>query len=268
MAEYVHKINGKEIAASNVVPGTPLASALEAISAGAFRIVPLTGGVDPVPDPEHADPPAPLSPKIIYLTKDEHSTAEDPYTEWIYQPESDPVWVVIGTTSVDIEDLAADETSEDGTNVQVRVVEVAGKITEVHITTDNTENVDNKVTTIRDDGVATDDAYPSEAAVRTELDTKADKVTVDPGEDPDGHIPQLDENGNLEDSGIAAEDLVTDVRIVDNTTSTYVTTVANHVASIPKANDYTVAVPAHDDVPAVAGEPSSWGVVQISTIRL
>lgn len=259
MAEYVHKINGKEIAASNVVPGTPLASALEAISAGAFRIVPLTGGVDPVPDPEHADPPAPLSPKIIYLTKDEHSTAEDPYTEWIYQPDGDPVWVVIGTTSVDIEDLAADETSEDGTNVQVRVVEVAGKITEVHITTDNTENVGNKVTTIRDDGVATDDAYPSEAAVRTELDTKADKVTVDPGEDPDGHIPQLDENGNLEDSGIAAEDVVTDVLIDGESTL-----VDDHVATIPKANDYTAANPAQ----STAGTASSWGVVQISTIML
>lgn len=34
--------------------------------------------------------------------------------------------------------LDADVTSEDGTNVQVRVVEVDGKITEVHVATDNT----------------------------------------------------------------------------------------------------------------------------------
>jgi hypothetical protein len=269
MAEYIHLINGKEIAAANVVPNTPLASALEAISAGAFRIVPLDTSVDPpVPNPAGAVPPAPLSPKIIYLTKDDSSTAEDPYTEWIYQPDGNPRWVVIGTTSVDISDLEADVTSNDGTNVQVRVVEASGKITEVHIATDNTENVGNKVKTIRDASSATDTAYPSEAAVRTELDTKADKVTVEPGEDPEGHIPQLDENGNLEDSGIDAESLVTDVRILDKTTSTSESVVFTHVASIPKANDYTAAVPAHDNVPAQNAVASSWGVVQISTIEL
>lgn len=263
MAEYVHKINGKQIAASNVVPGTPLASALEAISAGAFRIVPLTDGENPVPDPEGAIPPAPRSTKIIYLTKDEHSTAEDPYTEWIYQPESDPVWVVIGTTSVNLEDLAADITSIDGTNVQVRVVEAAGKITEVHITADDTEDVHNKVAIIRADGAATDTAYPSEAAVRTELDTKADKVTVEPGHNPDGNIPELDENGNLDDSGVAAADVVTNV-LIDGESSL----VTDHVATIPKADDYMATVPAQGDTPEQPGTPSSWGVVQISTIEL
>jgi hypothetical protein len=96
------------------------------------------------------------------------------------------------------------------------------------------------------------------------LDTKADKVTVEPGEDPEGHIPQLDENGNLEDSGIDAESLVTDVRILDKTTSKSESVVSTHVASIPKANDYTAGNP-DTSTAAVA---SSWGVVQISTIVL
>jgi archaellum component FlaC len=37
-----------------------------------------------------------------------------------------------------VQALDADVTSEDGTNVQVRIVEVDGKITEVHVATDNT----------------------------------------------------------------------------------------------------------------------------------
>lgn len=227
MAEYIHLINGKEIAAANVVPQSPLADALEAISAGAFRIVPLTSTEPKVPDPTHADPPAPLSTKIIYLTKEEPSTKEDPYTEWIYQPTSNPVWVVIGTTSPDM----------------------ASK-----------EDVANKVTTIRADGTATDIAYPSEAAVRTELDKKADKIEVAQGEDPTGHIPELDSEGNLVDSEIESEDLVTDVKIAGEQASL----VSQHVASIPKAIDYT----AGDPDTGTAAVASSWGVVQISTIEL
>ena len=226
-SEYIHLINGKEIAAANVVPNTPLASALEAISAGAFRIVPLTQTEPHVPDPS---PDAP-STKIIYLTKDASAGKTDPYTEWIYQPNSNPVWVIIGETSPDM---------------------------------DSKEDKANKVTTIRADGTATDTAYPSEAAVRTELDTKADKTVIPQGVNPDGHVPQLDSNGELEDSGIDADDLVTDVRLVDNTTSTYDTLVNQHVASIPKANDYTAGNPA-TGATAVA---SSWGVVQLSTIIL
>lgn len=261
MAEYVHKINGKQIAASNVVPGTPLASALEAISAGAFRIVPLTDGESPVPNPEGAIPPAPRSTKIIYLTKDEQSTAEDPYTEWIYQPGSDPVWVVIGTTSVDLDDLHADVTSTNGTNVQVQVIETAGKITAVSIAADNTENNENKVRSWQQ--TPDDTHYPSEKLVKDELDTKADKVTFEPGHNPDGNIPELDENGNLDDSGVAAADVVTNVLISGESSL-----VVDHVATIPKADDYSATIPAQGDTPEQPGTPSSWGVVQVSTIEL
>lgn len=141
MAQYVHKINNLAIAASEAIPGSPLALALAAISGGAFRVVPLTEGANPVPDPEHADPPVELSGKIIYLTKEEGSQATDPYTEWIWiegKGGAADKWEIIGTTSMALDELEADVTSSDGAHVQVEVIESEGKITEVHITTDTT----------------------------------------------------------------------------------------------------------------------------------
>ena len=69
--------------------------------------------------------------------------------------------------------LDAAVTSTDGTNVQVKVTETDGKITAVNITTDNTENKSNKVTSWS--STTTDAHYPSEKLVKTALDTKADK---------------------------------------------------------------------------------------------
>lgn len=146
-----------------------------------------------------------------------------------------------------------------GTNVAVEVVENDGLITDVHITVDNTENVGNKVSSIRDAGIATDTAYPSEAAVRTELDTKANKVIIDPGVDPNGNLPSLDQNGNLIDSGILAKNVVTNV-LIDGETSL----VEDHVATIPKATNYTPSNPAT----GTEGSTSLWGVVKLSTIIL
>jgi len=73
--------------------------------------------------------------------------------------------------------LDAEVTSNDGTNVQVKVTEADGKVSAVNITTDNTENRNNKVTSVRAASSATDTAYPSEKAVATAL---ADKVDVPP----------------------------------------------------------------------------------------
>ena len=108
---YVTKINKQPIAASQVAPNSPLESKLinmeatiaELEGVGAFAVVPLTSGTNPVPDPAHAVPPVELSTKIIYLTKDAQSTEKDPYTEWIYI-EGDPSgsWQIIGTTSIDV----------------------------------------------------------------------------------------------------------------------------------------------------------------------
>lgn len=255
MASYIHQINGLPLAASEAVPGSPLANALGAISAGAFRKVPLTGEPGDegrVPDPEHADPPVELSGKIIYLTQDETSTATDPYTEWIWiegtggNPDK---WEVIGTTSVALEDLHADEYSEDGINFQIRVREVDGKITEVHVIDDRTEANTNKITAW---GTPTDIQYPSAKLAKDTLDTKADKVTVQAGSDPDGHLPELDENGNLEDSGIEAANVVTDVTV--------------NGASVVDRASKTAVIPTA--APGASGAPGNYGVVTIATMEI
>jgi hypothetical protein len=210
------------------------------------------GDVGRVPDPEHADPPVELSGKIIYLTKDESSTATDPYTEWIWlegKSGAPDKWEIIGTTSMALDDLHANEVSDDGINFQIRVVESEGIITEVHVVNDNTEARSNKIAAW---GTPTDDQYPSAKLTKDTLDTKADKVTFPAGSDPSGHIPELDEHGNLEDSGIEAANLVTDVTVdsvsvVDRTTKT---------AEIPTA------------APGANGAPGNYGVVTIATMEI
>ncbi len=97
MGTYVQKINSNYIAAYEVVPDSPLAQQLATIGAGAFQVVSLTTGANPVPDV--SDP----STKIIYLTKDSGSTKKDPYTEWIYIAGTPSgTWQVIGETSLDL----------------------------------------------------------------------------------------------------------------------------------------------------------------------
>lgn len=71
--------------------------------------------------------------------------------------------------------LDAEVTSSDGTNVQVKVTEVDGKISAVNITTDNTENKNNKVTSWQ--STPDDTHYPSEKLVKDSIDDKVDKET-------------------------------------------------------------------------------------------
>lgn len=91
--------------------------------------------------------------------------------------------------------LDAEKTSTDGTNVQVKVTETDGKISGVSITTDNTENKNNKVASWS--ATTTDTHYPSEKLVKDSLDGKADKVSGATA----GNFAGLDANGNLTDSG-------------------------------------------------------------------
>lgn len=105
---YATKINGSPLAASAIVPGSALDSEIaeikqEITAMGAFEVVPLTSGANPVPDV--AEPKT----NIIYLTKEAGSAKTDPYTEWIYIPadatKEPPVtahWEVIGETSIDL----------------------------------------------------------------------------------------------------------------------------------------------------------------------
>ena len=96
--------------------------------------------------------------------------------------------------------LDAEVTSSDGTNVQVKVTETDGKVSAVNITTDNTENKNNKVTSWS--STTTDTNYPSEKLVKDSLDGKADKVASATA----GDIATLDANGNLVDSGTSIAD--------------------------------------------------------------
>ena len=133
--------------------------------------------------------------------------------------------------------LDSNKTSTDGVNVQVKVTETDGKISAVNVTTDNTENKNNKVSTWQ---TTTDDThYPSEKLVKDSLDAKADKVSGATS----GNFAGLDSNGNLTDSGSKASDFATseqgskaDSAIqgvkVNNTT---LTPDANKVVTVPLA---------------------------------
>ena len=91
--------------------------------------------------------------------------------------------------------LDSEKTSTDGTNVQVKVTEADGKISGVSVTTDNTENKNNKVSSFQ--ATPDDTHYPSEKLVKDSLDGKADKVSGATA----GNFAGLDANGNLTDSG-------------------------------------------------------------------
>ena len=91
--------------------------------------------------------------------------------------------------------LDSEKTSSDGTNVQVKVTETDGKISAVSVTTDNTENKNNKVSSFQ--ATPDDTHYPSEKLVKDSLDGKADKVSGATA----GNFAGLDANGNLTDSG-------------------------------------------------------------------
>jgi len=248
MAEYVHKINGKQIAASAVVPNSALDQRItnieEFTNLGAFEIVELTTGENPVPDV--LEP----STKVIYLTKDPTLLSiDDPYTEWIWTlvdpsevPPTHYKWEIIGTTAIKFQRAT---TTDEG------------------ITILNSSTVDAQTGTLSTDETMAVTALGVKSAVEAGVAGKADKVTFEPGHNPDGNIPELDENGNLDDSGVAAADVVTNVLISGESSL-----VVDHVATIPKADDYSATIPAQGDTPEQPGTPSSWGVVQVSTIEL
>lgn len=238
MAKHIHKINGLPLAASQVMPGSPLELRIENIeeftNLGAFEIVEL----DPNTHEPDVDTP---SNKVIYLTRDESAQVDDPYTEWIWVPaktEPEPVaahWEVIGTTSIKLQratttregitvlnsatvssgaitedetkavtalgvknaigTLDAVVTSSDGTNIQVRVTEVDGVITGISIVTDNT-------------------------VARPES-----------GDFTAGHIPEFDQDGNIVDSGLSAQDSLQGIEDADGIAFT----VTDNIATVPTA---------------------------------
>lgn len=135
--------------------------------------------------------------------------------------------------------LDSNKTSTDGTNVQVKVTLADGKVSAVNVTTDNTENKNNKVTAWS--ATTTDTHYPSEKLVKTSLDGKADKVSSATA----GNFAGLDANGNLTDSGSKAADFATAAQgtkadsaiqgVKLNGASSTLTPDSNKVVTIPDA---------------------------------
>lgn len=96
---YVTKVNGNFIAASEVMPNSPLASKLASLISGTFEVVSLNQSGKP----DVANP----STKIIYLTKSSTAGLTDPYTEWIYTGTDGEAavaskWEIIGETTMDL----------------------------------------------------------------------------------------------------------------------------------------------------------------------
>jgi len=83
--------------------------------------------------------------------------------------------------------LDSNQTSADGTNVQVKVTQADGKISAVNITTDNTENRNNKVTSWA--STTSDTSYPSEKLVKDSLDAKGSLITSWQSTPDDTHYP-------------------------------------------------------------------------------
>jgi hypothetical protein len=106
--EYVTKVNAKPLAASEVVPNSPLATKIASLVSGAFEVV----GLNQSGKPDVANP----STKIIYLTKSSSATLTDPYTEWIYTGTDGEAavaskWEVIGETSLDLSGYKTKQTA-------------------------------------------------------------------------------------------------------------------------------------------------------------
>ena len=102
--------------------------------------------------------------------------------------------------------LDGNATSSDGTNVQVKVTTTDGIVSAVNITTDNTENVNNKTATIRDASSADDTKYPTEKAVRDAIDA-IDGGASEMGEVVAASLNDLDARIKAVEESMAEENL-------------------------------------------------------------
>ena len=130
--------------------------------------------------------PAALSDYNTHIAdSDIHVTASDKSTwsakqdaltfDGVYNASTNKV-ATESTVTGAINALDAEVSSSDGTNVQLKVTETNGKVTSVSVTTDNTENKNNKVSSWS--STVTDTNYPSEKLVKESLDLKANVATT------------------------------------------------------------------------------------------
>ena len=102
--------------------------------------------------------------------------------------------------------LDGNVTSSDGTNVQVKVTTADGIVSAVNITTDNTEDKNNKTATIRDASSADDTKYPTEKAVRDAIDA-IDGGASEMGEVVAASLNDLDARIKAVEESMAEENL-------------------------------------------------------------
>lgn len=269
---YVKKINGNLIAASEVVPNSPLAAALAAIGAGAFAVVSLTSGADPHPDV--SDP----STKIIYLTKTDAAGLTDPYTEWIYTKDNE--WAIIGETSINLSGYKTKQTAfsvsglgtlktitalsqnangeisgtasdiQSASTAQKGVVQLAGSISAT-VASENNKAASEKAVRDALDGMVGDVYYDQDARSikKTVGGTASDVVTV----------AKLKEDMNL---GTAAEKKASDFATAAQGTKadSAVQDVTVNGTSVVNASTKVAAIPVATD--------SVYGVVTIETVTI
>jgi hypothetical protein len=114
--------------------------------------------------------------------------------------------------------LDGNATSTDGTNVQFKVTTTDGIVSAVNITTDNTENKNNKTATIRGASIADDTKYPTEKAVRDAIDA------IDAGSSEMGEVVAASLN-DLDARLKAVEDSVAENNLGDRTADSFDTQV-------------------------------------------
>lgn len=266
MAQYVHKINGQTLAASQVVPKSPLAQRIKAIEEmadlGAFEIVELNPSTH---EPDVAKP----SNKVIYLTRDSGAQLEDPYTEWIWIPAKlDPPaqarWEVMGTTSIKLQRAT---TTREGITVLNTATVSNGAITDDETKAVTALGVKNAIATLDSSVTSVDGVNVQVQVVETDGKISSVSVTEDntvarpgEGEFTEGNIPAFDENGNIVDSGLNTDDSLQGAEDA----SGKLFTITDHVVTIPTAAPGE-AVSGSETVETRSG---NLGLITIATIDI
>ncbi len=183
---YVKKVSGNLIAASEVVPDSPLAAKLATLVSGAFVVV----GLNQSGKPDVANP----STKIIYLTKSSTAGLTDPYTEWIYTGTDGEAavaskWEIIGETSIDLSGYKTKQTATSVTGLgtlktitalsQNANGEISGTASDIQSASTSQKGVVQLTGSIGATVTTENNKAASEKAVRDALDTMVSDVSYD-----------------------------------------------------------------------------------------
>lgn len=183
---YVKKVSGNLIAASEVVPDSPLAAKLATLVSGAFVVV----GLNQSGKPDVANP----STKIIYLTKSSTAGLTDPYTEWIYTGTDGEAavaskWEIIGETSIDLSGYKTKQTATSVTGLgtlktitalsQNANGEISGTASDIQSASTSQKGVVQLAGSIGATVTTENNKAASEKAVRDALNTMVSDVSYD-----------------------------------------------------------------------------------------